>query len=310
MNASPPRTGTNTVVLVLSHVIDPGIARLFRKIWDDCHGRFSVRYLCDNTRGKFGRFTSDPRYTLFTVDRLMALGYPGKQRLHYSEPEGKRGGYHKARNFVMGNAELALLAFYRDNPGFDFYWLVEYDVRYTGSWRVFFSHFGSSQTDLLGTSLMKRVDCPDWSWWKSLNIGEREIGPDGYLRGFFPIYRLSNRALRQLDSDYRTGVSGHYECLIPTLLHHAGLSIEDIGGDGSFVRPENINRFYQNNRASHSLAPGTFVFMPGLDRPGKQPDTLWHPVKYRPLWRILASRIKKNLLGRGPRNKTQKAEGK
>lgn len=283
--------------------VDRGIARLYDRLWSDCHDRFHVRYLCDNTRGNFGRFTNDPRYTLFTVDRLMELGYPGKQRLRYLRPAEERAPYHKLRNFVMGNTELTALAFYHDNPGFDFYWIVEYDVRYTGSWRAFFSHFESSNADLLGTSLMKRDECPDWTWWKSLHLGDRAIEQDGLIRGFFPIYRLSNRALRQLDAEYRTGVGGHYECLVPTLLNHAGCSIEDIGGDGDFVKRENINRFYLNNRANHSLAPGTFVFIPPLHRPGKRPDTLWHPVKYRPLWRILASKIGRKIRGgKSPRH--------
>ena len=110
------------------------------------------------------------------------------------------------------------------------------------------------------------------------------------IRGFFPIYRLSQRALERLDADYRAGVGGHFECLVPTLLNDAGMTLEDIGGAGEFVRPRNKGRFYRNTPAAASLGPGTFVFRPVMDRPGREPDMLWHPVRPGAGWRGFPTR--------------------
>ena len=57
--------------------------------------------------------------------------------------------------------------------------------------------------------------------------------------------------------------------------------IEDLGGDGQFVRPGNVNRWYTSTLTSQNLAPGSFVARPIRFRPGWKPNKLWHPVKRR-----------------------------
>jgi hypothetical protein len=79
---------------------------------------------------------------------------------------------------------------------------------------------------------------------------------------------------------------------MPTLLSRAGFELEDIGGNGSFTKPGNINRFYQNTPISDSYAPGTFVFRPVRNAPGSKSNTLWHPVKSCPFWRVWLSRLR------------------
>ena len=70
----------------------------------------------------------------------------------------------------LGNAELPVLLFYRHHPNYRHYWIVEYDVRYTGPWNQFFSAFTTSDAHLLGTSLVQFAECPSWSHWRSLHI--------------------------------------------------------------------------------------------------------------------------------------------
>jgi hypothetical protein len=143
-------------------------------------------------------------------------------------------------------------------------------VRYTGSWLQFFSDFEDNDADLLCTTLLRHRDSPDFVYWPTLKLLDESAGSESYIRGFFPIYRMSNRAWLEVDREYRRGVAGHYECVIPTVLARAHLRIEDIGGDGEFVRPENVNRYYNDK---------SFVFRPIRYRPGKKPNTLFHPVK-------------------------------
>jgi hypothetical protein len=272
----------NTVVLVLSHLLDAHVWRMFKSIKQACEGRLDVRLLGDNTRGVFNRHSRNPCFSLFERVDLERLGYPGKSHISYLKVPAKKK--HQDRNFTMGNTELPLLRFYRHNPNYDRYWIVEYDVRYTGSWLQFFSYFDGYHAALLTTSVVRYEETPTWPWWSSMVLADATIEKRDFLRGFFPVYRLSNEALSQLDRDYRKGSRGHYECLVPTLLGRAGLEIEDIGGDGRFVRAANVNRFYRNRPANHNFAPGTFVFRPRMYRPGDEPDKLWHPVKHRSLW--------------------------
>ncbi len=287
---------SKTAILLLTHLNDKSIFEQFAKMAKECSGKYDVFLLCDNSRKTFDRYGKNEKFFLFDVSALGGLGYPGKSTdenlrcSHQTDPD------HKRFHFDPGNVELPVLLFFKDHPGYDHYWTLEYDVRFTGPWDVFFSSFAASDADLLGTTLTRYEKIPTWHHWPSLDLAGKDIGTDRYLRGFFPVYRLSRRALQQIDRDYHDGVKGHFECLIPTLLSHAGMTIEDIGGDGEFVRPLNRNRFYRNTPSRGSLMPGTFVFRPVMDSPGSEPNMLWHPVKRRPLWQVALRRMRRMAL--------------
>jgi hypothetical protein len=174
-----------------------------------------------------------------------------------------------------GNTDTIFLLFHRQHPQYEHVWGIEYDVHYEGSWSYFFDHFGGSTADLLGTTLGGTFK----------NVSPKVTDPSGtpladndVVRGFFPVFRLSRRALATLDDAYQSGWSGHAELVWATVLTKEGLEIEDFGGDGIYVKPQNINRFYCNHPSRWSLSPGTFVFRPNV-KVLSRPNTLWHPVK-------------------------------
>jgi hypothetical protein len=269
------------------------IAEQFAKMSRECSGQFDVFLLCDNSKNTFDHLSKNNRIFLFTIEDLASLGYPGKSDAAHLSGGHQKDRHHQRFNFDPGNVDLPVLLFFRANPQYAHYWTVEYDVRFSGSWETFFSAFAGNQADLLGTTLSRRNQAPAWHHWPSLHLAGKPVREEQLLRGFFPVYRLSRRALAQLDGDYRDGVGGHFECLVPTVLSRAGMAIEDIGGDGAFVRPGNLNRFYRNAPHSASLAPGTFVFRPAMDRAGEEPGKLWHPVRPVPAWMAVLRRAKR-----------------
>lgn len=297
----------NTAILVLSHVMNREVMAFFKQIKKECSEYYDVVFLCDNSSGVFDEFKNNNDYYLFTTEGLQSLNYPGRSAIAYQDKARGENPYHKDFNFVPGSIDLPVLAFFGSRPGYAHYWVIEYDVRYSGSWHRFLSSFAKSDAALLGTTLTRYEAIPDWYHWSGLDLRGKPIEKDQYIRGFFPIYRISNPALAQLDRDYRCGVKGHFECLGPTLLLHAGFKLEDLGGNGEFVRPENRNRFYSNTPTTETLAPGSFVFRPVMTRAGKERDTLWHPVKYTPAWRIALRRVKA-LLRRTGRAETGRAD--
>ena len=138
----------------------------------------------------------------------------------------------------------------------------------------------ASAADLVTTTIYYQRETPQ----KELPVPFRSPSfaryPDAArLRAFLPIYRLSRRGFEAVDRAYRAGADGHHEQIWPTVLHHAGLALEDIGGNGRWVRPENVDRFYFNEPGSFSMAPGTFVWRPAFHRVMRRRNTLWHPVK-------------------------------
>ena len=62
---------------------------------------------------------------------------------------------------------------------------------------------------------------------------------------FNPVFRLSRKASELFEKYHKDNI-GFYESIMPTLCLKYGLTVEDMGGDGPFVKKENINRFYLN----------------------------------------------------------------
>ena len=189
---------------------------------------------------------------VFTSDILGDLGYTPIE-------QGK---------LVPGSNHFPLLKFFRENLGYDYYWLVEDDVRFSGEWKVFFDSFASSTSDFLSSVIETKAENSDWYWWNCLKTGNETIAEDKLLRAFNPIYRLSCQALSCIDAHLREGWMGHHEVLLPTLLYNKGLFLEDFGGEGAFVRPENKAKFYDDT--SMRIAPVL---------PDDRKNYLFHPVK-------------------------------
>jgi hypothetical protein len=182
------------------------------------------------------------------------------------------------------SADLALMRFFQGNPAFDYYWVVEYDVRFSGNWESLFCELSESSADLLCTYLTTHDEGRDWVHWQSFLSPGTPVGEADLLRGFFPFSRLSGRLMRAIDERCRIGWAGHYEVLWPTIARTIGASIEEIGGHGSFVPDSRRGRYYEGaiTPAGHFLS--TFGAWPSYsDRnsfgQAAWPDLLWHPVK-------------------------------
>ena len=189
---------------------------------------------------------------VFTSDVLKELGYTPIER-------GK---------LVPGSNHFPLLKFYKENQGYDYYWLVEDDVRFSGEWKDFFGSFASCTSDFLSSVIETKAENPTWYWWTSLKTGNEVIAEEKLLKSFNPIYRLSSQALVCIDAHLRIGWMGHYEVLLPTLLYNKGFLLEDFGGEGIFGRPENNAKFYDDT--SMRIAPVL---------PDDRKNYLFHPVK-------------------------------
>jgi hypothetical protein len=177
------------------------------------------------------------------------------------------------KSFVPGSAHFPLLHFFLEQNQYEYYWLIEYDVRFSGDWREFFESFREVEADFLTSCVRHPPDEPDWYWWNSLRHPESFIPPEQRLASFNPIYRISNPALRHILESHRRGWVGHFEVLIPTLLHHQGFKLVDFGGEGSFVRAGGKNKFYTAG------AEGTFRHRPCYVEAGPLVNKLYHPVK-------------------------------
>jgi hypothetical protein len=266
-----------TALLFQTHYMDRALERAFRRLQRQAPARFDCRVLVHLPPGAPvpKRLARLPHY-IVRSDALRALPYPRKTA--EQDWTGRRwdlwGG---------GHCDLIPLHAMRCGGDYDFTWVIEYDVAFTGDWSRFFSAFADSEADFLGTCLRTPAEDPHWVCWPSLRGGPDEARlAQAATAALLPVFRVSRRLLRAMDDAYTQGFGGHVEATWPTLARARGFVIEDIGGDGPFVRPGNRNRFYTSSMSSARqfyLAPGTYFAKPAMYRPGRRRDTLWHPVK-------------------------------
>src|SRR5262249_43118806 len=147
-------------------------------------------------------------------------------------------------------------------PDYDYYWIIEYDVRFSGAWPDLLADLSTSGADLLCTTMQTWTENPNWAHWNTLTTGGEDVPPERRVKGFMPFCRLSRALLAACDARYRRGWSGHSEVLWPTIASLAGLRLEDIGGNGGFTPVERRGRYYQNTPSEWSQFPGTFVYRP------------------------------------------------
>jgi hypothetical protein len=256
-------TSSPAVILFMTHFIDGTIIDQYRKLRREAGPGHDVVLLYNTTERLSGQVPDDVHVVTFEERDLRKLPYSGRKR-----------------SISSYNIELFVLNFWCRFPQYEHYWVMEYDVRFSGDWGLVFQAFQGNEADLLSTTIYRYEYNPDWANWPSLSPPSGVVlRTDQKIASFLPFYRISAKALATLHAAYIEGWSGHCECTVPTILGLAGHTIEDIGGDGDFVNPANINRFYRNTPKTRTKGPGTMVFRPVREVAGEEPDMLWHPVK-------------------------------
>jgi hypothetical protein len=259
-----------TALIFQTHFFDRWCERAYRQIAESCPGNIEPFVVLHLGKGQEcpKRLARVPHHIVPTGEVRTPL-YPGKS----GEPN-----WHL---WLGGHTDLIAMHFMRARPDYDRYWMVEYDVRYTGNWGRMLAELEQEPADLLAPGLLRRTDDPEWYNWPSLQA-PIPLADHDTLRAFLPIWRVSAELFRAVDEAYRQGWAGHCEGTWPTIGMAAGLKVADLGGDGEFTPERLRGRFYTNTPRQVHLAPGTLVFKPALYRTGTRRDMLWHPVK--PFW--------------------------
>lgn len=194
------------------------------------------------------------------------------------------------KNKLVPGSNHFLLFDFASKHHFDHYWYIEYDVRFSGDWRIFFDSFSDASDDFVTSHIRRYEQEPDWAWWSSLKHNEIPFDTAKQLRSFNPIYKISQRALDHARLCHNDGWVGHHETLLPTLINYK-FSVRDFGGSGEFVRRDQKELFYIDS-ADSKLSTGTMRFQNPHSWTFTQPrNKLIHPVK--------PDRIAKDLLRRG-----------
>ena len=84
----------DTVILVLSHVLNKGVVDLLNEMRAHCTGAYKVVLLFDNTKGAFDWRIEDTDCFLFDLQSIEDLRYPGRS-FAYDDKRRQESPYHK-----------------------------------------------------------------------------------------------------------------------------------------------------------------------------------------------------------------------
>jgi hypothetical protein len=253
---------SGTVVIFFGHDVSRTSRNAFRRLRATAGRRVTVRWLLDQASGP--EIPPEFRDEILTFDSRQFANW----------------GYGTfGRTMLPGHCHFPLLHLYEQHPGIQHLWLVEYDVRFTGKWKVLFDHFASDDADLVTCHIRARDQEPGWYWWPSLRDPDRQECPNiPHWRAFLVVARYSAAALAKLIEFHRAGWTGHQEVIIPTLLRFSGHKVRDINDASPAHR---ARRFYISRSEQNGALEefGTIRYRPASPHAGLRSNTLYHPVK-------------------------------
>jgi len=254
-------------------MISQNIVNEFKHISKGSEGIGEAYMLYDDKNIDIPKEVKKHKYFCFNKEEISDLNYPIVN-------DAKRIADVPSQNSLRkSNFQLSILKFFIENRDYDYYWYIEYDVRYSGKWRDFFDYFNNDK-DLITSHIRSYDEEPKWPFWY-LEHPNLSIPDLKRIRSFNPVMRISNKALTYLHESLMDGWIGHLEVLIPTLLHKNGFELEDFGGSGKFCEKENINRNYlgSSNNTYGRLFHGTLRYKPHPIYLGLRKNKLYHPIK-------------------------------
>jgi hypothetical protein len=253
----------NDTVLFFGHELSAASCSAFEHLRASAGGGRTVRWLLDTAADPV--IPADLRGELATFDSRAFAGW----------------GYATFGDRMLpGHCHFPALQYYRAQPDLGHLWVIEYDVRFTGPWRLFLDHFDACEADLLTCHVRTRAQEPRWHWWDSLRDPQgAPLAGQPQLRCLLVVARYSAAALQRLTALHSAGWRGHQEVLVPTLLAREGLAVRDINDPGSGAA---ARRFYTSRTSAKGRMGGWFAtlrYRPAHRRAGWRRNMLYHPVK-------------------------------
>jgi hypothetical protein len=198
---------------------------------------------------------------------------------------------------LTGATHFPVLEFFNNSPNYDYYWVIEGDVRFSGKWSNFFNELNLFSHDFMSSHMRFYEEEKDWKWWNSLKSKNINFNNNDLIASLNVIYRISNKAINIVNSELNNGIVGHYEIMIPTILNYYNLSLLDFGGVGSFVPQgfENKNYIMPKHKFGFNQNPLSFTMSvaPARYFYGAIRNKLYHPVKSKNLLHSLYMLLKR-----------------
>lgn len=244
--------GSRTAILYVSHLVTPATVWNYLLLQRSVKAGQTLCWVCQGEAAR--RRLAALRINTFPLTPSLL------QRWH-----PVMNGY----GLVPGNCHVPTLSFSRRYPH-DYYWFVEYDVRYTGAWTEVFALGRASEADLIAAFVEAPFHDPTWDHWDSIWLPHPKRA-----RSFNPIRRVSHRLLRAVASLLARDYWAHNEALLASTCRHEGWEMQDLN---ALSRARRGTPIY--TPAPNADAPSTLNYRPVQSTVWQaQRHRLYHPVK-------------------------------
>lgn len=200
----------------------------------------------------------------------------------------QRHAQMQARNSPWGFIDLIWsTAFLHPSlAAYDRFWLVEYDIDFSGDWADFFSAAATYDADVLAAHIRPLSAEPTYFFAPIYH--QPDTAATDPLIALMSISRLSRRFLTHYrDTLQAPGWQGHFEMVLPSIARAGGFTIAEIGGDNPFTPPERRGLHYDGSFADNDRPGTTHGYLPArgyryyIDAPRRfrRPNHIYHPIK-------------------------------
>lgn len=244
-------------ILLRTHLLDDSICEVYetlRKQIKSLGKQYDLFLLVDNTLKWFNKeeYNIKGNIHIFNETLIHDLGY-------YIANEEERSFQNMKFTSSWFHGDYQLLHFMKNHPEYEHTWMIEYDVRYSGDWSVFFKNMESVKGDLLATYETSHKKLPAWDYWH--RKGNYGFPIESLKKVFFPVIRLSKEAANYMDEKYKSGLWGYCEITLPTILDEAGFTIIDLLETTDFISrrsfvwrlEEDVNILDEPNKMHHPI---------------------------------------------------------
>lgn len=127
---------------------------------------------------------------------------------------------------------------YNNINDYDYYYIIEYDVYFSGSWKYLIEKLNSeSNADLLGAYIKKfdySNNINEWMWFNKYTNNETNFDSNikYLLKSCVSFMRISNAALKFIVNYNNSNIKNYiYELYLPTLLYNYNYSIQSLSSN-------------------------------------------------------------------------------
>ena len=230
-------------IMFVCHQMNDFIKHQIAKILNDINGHkdeYDLWILFNNEKGEVT--SKNLNIYTFNIEKCKKFGL--EFHTYY---------FNCSLGFYGHNFEYSFMAFYKEHPEYNFYWLIEWDVYCNGNWYDLFSYYDKNHKDVdLYTT---HINYGNGQWQQSWSPQSNYIWPktfeitnDNKCKCFNPIDRFSNNALNTLCDYYEKGDYGFYECMMPTIFINNGLTLKTFGKTTEYNKD---NRFVDDFSDEH-----------------------------------------------------------